>query len=145
MQKHLSWFRAQHEEHMRKLTVNLLEEHYRAHCFAKNITAMHLLASRGKAIPVLCNAEEEEATLQALGRYQQDWSWRFLGIVAQGSGRAAPSGGALNLQELHDWLQFQEVVIIAKAIAVEYHYALQMFQGENCLSIAELEPFMLVL
>ena len=111
---------------------------YGAARFARNVAALHCLAAEGVAIPVLCTAEEEAQTVARLSRLRPGWSWRCLGIQTANSGCAQPSSGCLELTVLHDWMRFQDVLLVAPGCANEFHYALSIVAGDNVVDLEEL-------
>jgi len=133
----MPWFRPAGTEGLRRLAANLSEEMCGVVRFARNVAALHLLAAKGKTIPVLCTAEEEEEATARLGRAHPGWKWRFLGIHGSEAGRPAPSGGNLGLAVLHDWLNFQSALIVAPGCAREYRYALALVTADNVLPLDE--------
>ncbi|MDR3640426.1 MAG: hypothetical protein P4L39_03805 [Humidesulfovibrio sp.] len=134
----MPWFRPSGAENLTRLAVNLAEELCLQARFARNVAALHCQAAKGVALPVLCTAEEEMEILPRLGRLRPDWSWRFLGIQAIEAGRPKPSSGSVELAALHDWIRFQDVLLLAPGCAREYHYALSLIRGDNVLDLEQL-------
>lgn len=137
----LPWFRPASEEGIRLLAAKLAEHVYEATRFARNVAALHVMASRGVAIPVLCTAEEEAGVLARLKRLWPDWSWRCLGIFAVDAGRPEPSAGCVELKAVYDWLCAQEVVVLAPGCAREFDYALSLLATENVLGLEALAAY----
>jgi hypothetical protein len=135
------WFRPSGETGLERLAVSLAGELLAATRFARNMVSLHLQGSTGKAVAVLCTGEEEAKARERLGRLWPDWSWRCLGIRMPGTGRPEPSAGCLELGALHDWLQFQEVVVVAPEFAGEYQYAMSLVQGDNCIALETLAAY----
>ena len=134
----LPWFRPAGTDNLGRLAENLAHEVYVAARFARNVAALHCLAAEGVAIPVLCTAQEEAQTVARLRRLRPGWAWRCLGIQTVNSGCAQPSSGCLELAVLHDWMRFQDVLIVAPGCAGEFHYALSMVADDNVLDLEEL-------
>jgi len=134
----LPWFRPAGADNLGRLAENLAHEMYVATRFARNVAALHCQAAKGVAVPVLCTAEEEAETVARLSRLRPGWSWRCLGIQTLCSGCAQPSSGSLELNVLHDWMRFQDVLLIAPGCAREFHYALSLIAGDNVLATEEL-------
>lgn len=129
------WFRPQGEAGLTRLAANLARELVAATRFARNCAALFLRASMGRPLAVLCTGEEEAAALRQLGRHHPGWTWQAWGIVFPGTERPAPSGGVVELARLHDWLEAQEVVVVAPGFAAEYHYALSLVAGDNVIEL----------
>lgn len=134
----LPWFRPAGPDNLVRLAENLAEEMLLAARFARNVAALHCQAAKGVAVPVLCTAEEEAETVARLSRLRPGWSWRCLGIRALDPGRSQPSGGCVELTALHDWMRFQDVLLLAPGCAREFHYALSLIAGDNVLAAEEL-------
>jgi hypothetical protein len=134
----LPWFRPASEEGLRLLAAKLAEQMYEATRFARNVATLHVMASRGAAIPVLCTAEEEAVVLARLKRLWPDWSWRCLGILAVEAGRPEPSAGSVALGTVYDWLCAQDAVVLAPGCAREFDYALSLVAGENVIDLEAL-------
>lgn len=134
----LPWFRPAGVESLGRLAENLASELCAATRFARNVAALHCQAAKGVAVPVLCTALEEQEVLARLGRLRPGWSWRCMGIKVPTSEDAAPSSGSVTLAVLHDWMRFQEVLVLTPACAREHHYALSLITGDNVLDLEEL-------
>ncbi|GAB6127382.1 motility associated factor glycosyltransferase family protein [Humidesulfovibrio idahonensis] len=136
------WFRPAGAEDLTRLAANLAEELCAATRFARNVAALHCQAAKGAAIPVLCTAEEEaevRARLAALPpAHGQDWTWRFMGVRALGTGRPEPSSGCVEQAALCDWMHFQDVLVLAPGCAREFGYALDLMRDDNVLDLEEL-------
>lgn len=127
------WFRPTGGDNLARLADNLARELHTATRFARNVTSLFLTASKGTAVPILCTAEEETGILSALARFDPQWSWKAVGITMPGAGRAHPSGGTIPLAKLHDWMQAQDVVVVAPGLARECEYAVSLVSGDNVL------------
>jgi hypothetical protein len=134
----LPWFRPAGTDNLGRLAENLAGEVHAAVRFARNVAALHCQAAKGVAVPVLCTAEEEAQTVARLSRLRPGWSWRCLGIQTPDPGRAQPTGGGLEMAALHDWMRFQDVLLVAPACAREFHYALSLVAGDNLMDTEEL-------
>jgi hypothetical protein len=132
----VSWFRPQGGEGLTRLAAHLAEELVAATRFARNWAALFLRASMGRPLPVLCTGEEEAAAVGRLSQAQPGWTWQAWGCVMPGTGRPAPSGGLVELAKLHDWLEAQEVVVVAPRFAAEYYYALSLVAGDKVIDLA---------
>jgi hypothetical protein len=136
--RNLPWFRPSGAENLIRLATNLAEELCVQVRFARNVAALHCQAAKGAALPVLCTAEEEDEIQARLKGLRPDWSWRFLGILGLEAGRPEPSSGSLKLAVLHDWMRFQDVLLLAPGCAREFCYALSLIRGDNVLKLEEL-------
>jgi len=132
------WFRPSGAEDLTRLAANLAEELCAATRFARNVAALHCQAARNAAISVLCTAEEEAEIQTRLAAYRPDWTWRFMGVRALGTGRPEPSSGCVEQAALNDWMRFQDVVVLAPGCAREFAYALSLVRGDNALDLEEL-------
>lgn len=136
--ENLHWFRPSGEEGLRRLAGNLADELFTAARYGRNVAALHLLAGKGTPVPVLCTAEEEADVLRALAGWRPEWTWRPMGVRLDHTKRPTPSAGSLDLLELHDWLQFQEVVVLGPAFAKEFQYVISLVRGDKVVSLEEL-------
>jgi hypothetical protein len=132
----LPWFRPASEDGLARLAGNLATEMLDAARFARNSVSLRLQAAKGRPVPVLCTTEEETAVRQQLSGPYPDCVWRCHGLAMPGTGRPAPSDGSLELATLHDWLQVQDVVLVAPGFAKEYHYVLSLVAGDNVIAMA---------
>jgi len=134
----LPWFRPAGADNLARLAQNLAGEMQASVRFARNVAALHCLAAKGAAVPVLCTAEEETRTVARLSRLRPGWTWRCLGIQTLDPGRVQPTGGGLEMAALHDWMRHQDALLVAPACAREFHYALSLIAGDNILTSEEL-------
>lgn len=134
----LPWFRPADPKRQRDMAANLARELHLAVRFARNVTTLHLLAAKGKAIPVLATADEEEHVRKGLSQWRPDWTWQVYGVEALGYEAPMPSGGGIRLVQLHNWMADQEAVIVAPGLADEFHYVLPLAMGENVLALDDL-------
>ena len=138
VEANIPWFRPEGAENREAMAGNLASELYDAARFARNVASLHLTASTGAALTLLCTAEEEAEALERLKAARPGWSWRCLGARVPDTGRPEPSGGALELRVLADWLRSRDVVVVAPGFAREYHYVLSLADDDNRVSLEEL-------
>ncbi len=129
------WFRPSGEDGKAEAAANLAEELCQAARFARNVTAMHLLASKGSPVTALVTAAEEAQARQALALWRPDWQWQFRGIEAPGYEEPMPSDGGIALAAVADWMRFQDVVLLGPDCAREFGYALSLFTSENVVPL----------
>ncbi len=137
----LPWFRPVNDESHFVLAADLAEEMFQAARFARNVATLHVLADKGRPVPVLATAAEEERLRRLLSLWRPGWNWLFRGIEAMGYEEPMPSGGGLTLAAVGDWMLHQEAVILGADCAREFHYALSLMAFDNVVAAGELLAF----
>ncbi|WP_300164498.1 6-hydroxymethylpterin diphosphokinase MptE-like protein [Solidesulfovibrio sp.] len=137
----LPWFRPVNEESRFDLAANLAEELFQAARFARNVATLHLLADKGRPVPVLATAAEEKRLRRLLSLWRPGWNWLFRGIEAMGYEEPMPSGGGLALAAVGDWMLHQEAVILGADCAREFRYALSLMAFDNVVAADALLAF----
>jgi len=102
---------------------------------AKNIVYAHILASRAKSIPLACLPHESKMVQESLAALFPDFNWDLLTIVNALEPKPDTSSGLVYSTHLTKIFSMKRVVFVSAAVEERYEYILDVYGGDNLVSI----------